>query len=309
MGRAIMEYARQINESIPNASDFRSTVGFGVEAVVDGRVVRVHRAEGALAKSTEIEAQRRAGRTAVVVSIDEQPIGIIALTDEIKPSAQAAVAELHRLRLRVTMLTGDHVVTAQAVAAKLGIDDVLAGALPTQKHEKIESLRQSGAVVAMVGDGINDAPALAAADIGMAIGSRILSASNEPLRNREVRSEEDKKPVELPPSFQGDSRTDSVLTETHAPSDIALDAGHVVLVGGDPAMVPRAILLSRATMKRIYAGLFWAFLYNVILIPVAVAGWLHPMLAAGAMALSSVSVVINALWLRWRWGARAPSTT
>ncbi len=308
LGRAIVEYARQTNESIPNASDFQSTVGFGVEAVVDGQTVRVHRAEGALAKSPEVETQRRAGRTAVVVSIGDQPIGIIALTDEIKPSAQAAVAELHRLNLRVTMLTGDHAVTAQAVATKLGIDDVLAGALPTQKHEKIESLRQRGAVVAMVGDGINDAPALAAADIGMAMGSRILSASNKPLHNRAERLEKDKKSVALPSSFQADGQTESVLTEVHAPSDIALDAGHVVLVGGDPATVPRAILLSRATMRRIYAGLFWAFLYNVILIPIAVAGWLHPMLAAGAMALSSVSVVINALWLRWRWRPRDSST-
>ena len=196
-------------------------------------------------------------------------IGLIALADPVKPGAAAAVAALHGLGLKVILMTGDHQAAARAVARELGIDDVRAQVLPQDKQQRVVELQRQGFVVAMVGDGISDAPALAAADLGIALGA----------------------------------------SERGGPggSDIAKEAGHVVLVGGDLDGLPRAIELSRATMRRIRAGLFWAFLYNLILIPVAASGHMNPMFAAGAMALPSVSVVLNALYLRRSFRADRPA--
>jgi P-type Cu+ transporter len=154
----------------------------------------------------------------------------------------------------VLLMTGDNQITARAIADEVGIDDVLAEVMPQDKEAKVRELQGRGKRVAMVGDGINDAPALAAADVGIAMGTG---------------------------------------------TDIAKEAGDIVLVSGELSLAPRAIRLSRAMMNRIRLGLFWAFIYNIVLVPVAAAGWLHPMFAAAAMAFSSVSVVMNALSLRW----------
>jgi Cu+-exporting ATPase len=187
-------------------------------------------------------------------------VGIIAIADRIKPSAREAVARMRRAGLSVIMVTGDSMSTARAVAREAGIEDVIAGVLPAGKVEEIRKLQSSRRVVAMVGDGINDAPALAQADIGMAIGGG---------------------------------------------TDVAIEAADVTLMRGDLGAVPQAIALSRKSMRTMKQNLFWAFLYNVIGIPIA-AGVLYPftgmllspILASAAMAFSSVSVVFNSLRLR-----------
>jgi Cu+-exporting ATPase len=257
LARAIVRHAREQNLPLEPVADFRSITGGGVRGAIANHRVAVEKPTPQLVATTPpLQSLRGQGRTVVVVSIDDTPRALIALADPIKPGAAEVIAELHRLGLKTVLLTGDNTQTARAVAAKLGIDDVFAEVLPADKEAKVRELQAKGARVAMVGDGINDAPALAAADIGIAMGGA---------------------------------------------TDIAADAGHVVLVGGRLESLPGAIRLSRATMRRIYMGLFWAFAYNVVLIPIAVAGYLNPMLAALAMALSSVSVVGNALWLRWSW--------
>lgn len=181
------------------------------------------------------------------------PLGLIAFADTIKPTAQAAIAALHQAGIRTVMLTGDSQGAAAGIAAALGIDTVGAEVLPGDKAQAIADLRKDGSVVAMVGDGINDAPALAAADIGIAMSTG---------------------------------------------TDVAMEAAGITLMRGDPALVAQAIDISRRTSAKIRQGLFWAFAYNVLGVPLAALGYLSPVLAGAAMALSSVSVVANALLLR-----------
>ena len=181
------------------------------------------------------------------------PLGLIAFADTIKPTAKAAIAALHQAGIRTVMLTGDSQGAAAGIAAALGIDTVRAEVLPGDKAQAIADLRRDGSVVAMVGDGINDAPALAAADIGIAMSTG---------------------------------------------TDVAMEAAGITLMRGDPALVAQAIDISRRTSAKIRQGLFWAFAYNVLGIPLAALGYLSPVLAGAAMALSSVSVVANALLLR-----------
>jgi Cu+-exporting ATPase len=193
----------------------------------------------------------------LLMAVAGRLVGAIALADQPKAEAPAAVGRLQRDGLAVWMLTGDNERTAAAVARMLGITQVRSGILPAEKRAVVEEIQRQGSVVAMVGDGINDAPALAQADLGVAMS---------------------------------------------AGSDVAMESADVTLVGGDLRAVPRAIELGRRTIRIVRQNLFWAFIYNVLLIPLAVAGKLHPMLAAGAMAFSSVFVVMNSLRLRREGG-------
>ncbi|MBL8805637.1 MAG: copper-translocating P-type ATPase [Rhodospirillales bacterium] len=273
LAAAIVAAARA-EEIIPGSvSGFRAEPGFGASASVAGRQVAVGAARymvklGVDVSALEGEAATLAGRgrTTLYVAIDGRAAALLAVADPIRPQAAAAVARLHALGLRAAMITGDNARTAAAVAREIGIDTVVAEVLPAGKLEAIRRLRAEAGPVAFVGDGINDAPALAEADAGIAMGTG---------------------------------------------TDVAIESAQVVLVTPSPAGVVRAVELSRATMRNIMQNLFWAFAYNVALVPVA-AGALYPfggpllspVLAAGAMALSSVFVVSNALRLR-RFGQEA----
>ncbi len=254
IARAIVRHAEEQRVESLTAESFESEAGGGVRATVGGRSVYVGRPS---IECDDVRALQSAGRTVVEVRDEgsRTVLAHIALQDALKDGAREAVADLHALRITVLLMTGDNRATGEAVGRAVGVDEVFAGVRPQDKESKVRELQQAGRIVAMVGDGVNDAPALASADLGIAMGSG---------------------------------------------TDVAMEAGHVVLVGGDVRSIGRSIRLSRAMLRRIYAGLFWAFAYNAALVPVAALGWLHPMLAAGAMSLSSVSVVLNALWLR-RW--------
>ena len=261
LGAAIVAAARERGLSVPDAEGFAALPGHGVRATVGGREVTVgnQRPEGA-ADDEAATALMAAGKTPVFVTVDGQAAGIIALADTVKPGSAKAVRRLRELGLEVVMLTGDHRRTAEAVGAAVGVDRVLAEVLPEQKAAQIAALQAAGRRVAMVGDGINDAPALAQADIGIAIGTG---------------------------------------------TDVAIEASDVTLVSGDLGGVATAIALSRRTIAVVKQNLFWAFAYNVILIPLAAGVFypafgvlLNPIFAAAAMGLSSVTVVSNSLRLR-----------
>ena len=193
------------------------------------------------------------GSTTAWVRVGDQVAGFLALTDALKPAAVEAVSGLHRAGLETVMITGDNRVAAEAIARRAGIGRVLAEVLPAEKAAEIARLQSAGRRVAMVGDGINDAPALAQADLGVALGTG---------------------------------------------ADVAIEASDVTIVSGDPRLAVAAITLSRRTLRVIKQNLFWAFAYNIAALPLAALGLLSPMIAAGAMALSSVSVMLNALRLR-----------
>jgi Cu+-exporting ATPase len=267
LAAAIVAAAQQRGVLPAAAADVQAQVGQGVSGMLDGVPVVVGspsfvagRGSDLTALDADIERIQRAAQTAVVVGRGQQAVGVIGIADTVRPDAGAALAALRAAGLRLVLVTGDHPQTANAIAAAVGIVDVHAGMRPEQKVEVIARLQQDGHRVAMVGDGINDAPALARADIGMAIGTG---------------------------------------------TDVAIEAADVTLVRGELHSVARAIRLSRATLQTIRWNLFWAFIYNVILIPVA-AGALYPafgikldpVLAAAAMACSSVFVVTNSLRLR-----------
>jgi len=264
LGEAIVRHARERGLETSVASAFDAVAGEGVRATVDGHEVLVGRpAFLGVDVSALAEAARRlasAGKTPVFVAIDGRAAGIIAIADTLKAGSAAAVAELHRLGLTVVMLTGDNETTARAIAAEVGVDRVVADVRPDDKAAHVRALQAEGQAVAMVGDGVNDAPALASADVGVAIGTG---------------------------------------------TDVAIESAAVTLMSGDLRGLVTAIALSRSTMRNIKENLFWAFAYNVVLIPVAMGVLypftgilLDPILAAAAMALSSVTVVSNALRLR-----------
>lgn len=269
LGQSIANEARSRSVRISEALDLEAIPGKGVKASVDGRAVLAGTRRLAAENGVDLAGMddslaelEREGKTAVVVAVDGKAAGAVALADVAKPSAKAAVDALKGMGVQVVMLTGDNSRTAEAVARDLGIERFLSEVLPQQKEEAIASLQHEGRVVAMVGDGINDAPALAAADVGIAIGSG---------------------------------------------TDIAKETGGIVLIEDDLRNVPNSIRLSRKTLSKIKQNLFWAFAYNVVLIPVAagalvpffgaqVYGFL-PFLAAGAMAVSSATVLANSLLL------------
>jgi Cu+-exporting ATPase len=262
LGQAIVRAAHDRGIALPGPDSFEAESGRGIRAIVTGQSVlvgspRFIREQGITldAAAAQIESLQAQARTVVLVVIDGALAGLIGIADTVKDGSREAVAALRQLGLEVVMITGDNAQTAQAIAREVGIDRVLAEVLPDQKVEAVKSLQGADADrrwVAMVGDGINDAPALAQADVGIAIGTG---------------------------------------------TDIAIEASDVTLVSGDLRGLARALRLSRATMRTIHQNLFWAFIYNIILIPVAMAGALIPMLAAGAMAFSSVFVVLNSLKL------------
>lgn len=268
VGAAIVRYSAQSGIALAPVEEFTSLTGYGVTAVVDGRTIvvgadRLMIREGIALEDTQAfaDALGQAGKTPLYAAIDGRLAAVIAVSDPVKPSTAAAIARFHDLGLEVAMITGDNRATATAIAARLGIDTVVAEVLPAGKVAAVAQLQTNGRKVVFVGDGINDAPALASADVGIAIGTG---------------------------------------------TDVAIEAADVVLMSGDLMGVVNALHVSRQTLRNIRQNLFWAFGYNALLIPVA-AGLFYPVfglllspaLAAGAMALSSVFVLTNALRLRW----------
>ncbi len=268
LAAAIVAAAREKGLALAEVTDFASTTGKGVTGTVAGREVALGNAAMMRDAGVDLaglrdqaDALRRSGATAMYVAVDGAPAGVLAVADPVKQTTPAALDDLRRHGVRIVMLTGDNETTAKAVAQRLGIDEVVAEVLPEDKGKVVQRFKAQGAVVAMAGDGVNDAPGLAAADVGVAMGTG---------------------------------------------TEVAIQSAGVTLVKGDLAGIARARNLSLATMRNIRQNLFLAFVYNALGVPIAagvlypVFGWLlSPIIAAAAMSLSSVSVIGNALRLRW----------
>lgn len=260
LAEAIVKGIQEKGIDLPASEQFEAIPGFGVRSVVNGKELLIGTRK-LLSKYNipfnealpTMETMEASGKTAMLVAIDGLYAGIVAVADTVKETSQEAVSRLKQMGIQVVMITGDNQRTAEAIAKEVGIDHVLAEVLPEGKAEEVKKLQAQGKKVAMVGDGINDAPALATADIGMAVGTG---------------------------------------------TDVALEAADVTLMRGDLNSIPDAIYMSRKTMTNIKQNLFWALAYNSLGIPIAAIGLLAPWLAGAAMALSSVSVVINALRLQ-----------
>jgi len=271
LGRAIVQAAQSKNIPLLEPQDFQATGGAGVRALIEGKEVLLGKPAWFASLDVDLKDHEAAmgrlqeqGKTVIVMAVDQRPAFLIALADTVKPESREAIDALHRMGLKVVMLTGDNPQTAQAIAKEVNIESVEAEVRPEDKSREIKALQGKGEKVAMVGDGINDAPSLAQADVGIAIGTG---------------------------------------------TDVAIETGDVILASGDLRGVSRAVHLSRATMRTVKQNLFWAFFYNAALIPVAagvlypfeslpgILRHLHPMLAALAMATSSITVVLNSLRL------------
>ncbi|MEK5399420.1 heavy metal translocating P-type ATPase [Paenibacillus sp. FSL K6-2859] len=260
LAEAIVAGILERNIEMPATDSFEAIPGYGIKAVVEGKELLIGTRR--LMDKYGVEASHaykimstleESGKTAMLVAINKGYVGMVAVADTIKETSQAAVSRLKGMGIQVIMITGDNERTAKAIAAQVGIDHVRAEVLPEGKAEEVKKLQAQGKIVAMVGDGINDAPALATADIGMAIGTG---------------------------------------------TDVAMEAADVTLMRGDLSSIPDAIYMSRKTMTNIKQNLFWALGYNSLGIPIAALGFLAPWVAGAAMALSSVSVVLNALRLQ-----------
>ena len=256
LARAIVEAATTKGLKLMKTSGFASKTGKGVVANAEGKEVligttafhhdkEINIPQNIISRKEELEGQ---AKTVVLVSVNHQLMGLIAIADEVKGDSQEAIYRLKKQGLEVIMLTGDNSNTSEAIAKKVGVDKVITEVLPDQKSEVVQELQNLGKIVAMVGDGINDAPALAQANIGIAMGTG---------------------------------------------TDVAIESGDIVLAKGSLSGLLRAINLSKETFKKIKQNLFWAFFYNLIMIPLAVLGFLHPLLAEMAMAFSSINVVLN----------------
>ncbi|MDQ0060997.1 Cu+-exporting ATPase [Paenibacillus harenae] len=260
LAEAIVAGILERSITLPGTEAFEAIPGFGIKAIVEGkelligtrRLMEKFDVDARLAYDT-MSRLEETGKTAMLVAVDNRYAGIVAVADTVKETSKAAITRLKEMGIQVIMITGDNARTAKAIAEQVGIEQVLAEVLPEGKAEEVKKLQASGKKVAMVGDGINDAPALATADVGMAIGTG---------------------------------------------TDVAMEAADVTLMRGDLSSIPDAIYMSRKTMSNIKQNLFWALGYNTLGIPIAAIGLLAPWVAGAAMALSSVSVVLNALRLQ-----------
>ena len=269
MAQAVLNQVKDQQISVIEASELKTLAGRGVSATVRGRLLllgntRLMRESGVSLASLEQQAQdlENDGNTiSWLAETGDAPslIGLLAFGDEIKPSAKSAIERLQNKGIKTVMITGDNAGSARAVAAKLGLQDYIANVLPDGKAEEIRKLRSENNIVAMVGDGINDAPALAAADVGIAMATG---------------------------------------------TDVAMHTAGITLMRGDPDLIADAIDISRRSYQKIRQNLFWAFIYNLLGIPLAASGLLSPVVAGAAMAFSSVSVISNALLLK-RWKPKA----
>jgi Cu+-exporting ATPase len=262
LAKAVLRAAKDSGAVLPRIADFQATPGAGVSGTIEGRRLRLGAPDwfpSAALPADRLAALQGEGKTVVVLGENEAALAFLAIADPLRESSPAAVARLKAMGVTVVMLTGDNSVTAAAIARRAGIDTFHAGISPAGKAEAIDALKSGKVVVAMVGDGINDAPALAAADVSFAMG---------------------------------------------AGSDAAIEAADITLVRSDLNGVADAISLSRATLGKIRQNLFWAFIYNLLGIPLAALGYLNPIVASAAMAMSSVSVVSNSLLLK-RWKPRS----
>ena len=257
---AIVTYASDQGVGFLDVDDFTAIPGHGIQATIAGKNILVGNRK--LMKDHQIDIANveeklvtfeTDGKTAMVVAVDGEYQGMIAVADTIKETAPQAIKQLQDLGLEVVMLTGDNERTAQAIAKQVGIDQVIAEVLPEEKADQVKELQLQNKKVAMVGDGVNDAPALAIADIGIAIGTG---------------------------------------------TEVAIEAADVTILGGELTLIPKAMKMSHLTIRNIRQNLFWAFGYNTAGIPIAAMGLLAPWIAGAAMALSSVSVVANALRLK-----------
>lgn len=257
IGKAIVRYVN--NQDIQfsdSAENFKSVAGMGVRGISNRRQIIVGNRDLLKKEGIELnnEIHEKAsifendGKTAVFVTTDKKVVGVIAVADQLKPDTAEAIRKIHKLGYKTIMLTGDNQRVAQSVAEQIGIDEIIAEVKPDQKADTIKGLQEKKYIVAMVGDGVNDAPALTQADVGIALGTG---------------------------------------------TDIAIEAGNIILIDGKLSAVLKALRLSKATFKKIRQNLFWAFFYNVVMIPVAMAGLMHPVLAEAAMAMSSINVIGN----------------
>jgi Cu+-exporting ATPase len=259
LGEALIAEAGNRNIELIEPEKFSAVAGKGVRAIIEGREIlvgspRFMQESGISISQIENDLKKieENAETAILAATETELLGVIGIADSIKPNSQKAVQEMNAMGLHTIMLTGDNQRTAKVIGELVGVNEVIAEVLPGDKAKVVKDLQAKGKVVAMVGDGVNDAPALAQADVGLAIGTG---------------------------------------------TDVAVASAPVTLMSGDLTGVVKTIKLSKKTLKTIKQNLFWAFIYNVILIPVAASGGLNPMLAGGAMAFSSVFVVTNSLRL------------